>query len=171
MFSQFPAIPAVLSPHDETTLTPLTQAEAQEAAAVIRAAFAVQDRPTLPPSSALRESAKSIAARIQVGGGVGARRNEILVGLALWQVVGPAAHLSRVSVLPDRRGAGIGRALMSACERIARDLSLERMILRVRFELVENQDFFRRCGFRRYGIEILSGEVAPAVVLMEKQLS
>ena len=60
---------------------------------------------------------------------------------------------------------------MSACERIARDLSLERMILRVRFELVENQDFFRRCGFRRYGIEILSGEVAPAVVLMEKQLS
>ena len=74
------------------------------AAAVIRAAFAAQSRATTPPSSALRETAESVAAKIAAGGGFGAFARGRLVAVALWQDVGDALLIARVCALPDRAG-------------------------------------------------------------------
>ena len=152
-------------------LRPLTISDAAVAAEVIRAAFAAQPRPTHPPSSALRESAASIAEKIETGGGFGAWVEERLAGLALWQVAGDALHVARVSVLPEWRGEGLSRRLLEACEDTARARGLPRMTLRVRLALPENERLFERLGFRRVGVETHEGFDAPTVAVMEKRLS
>jgi predicted N-acetyltransferase YhbS len=152
-------------------LRPLTTLDAEEAAAVMRMAFGTQSRPTRPPSSALGETAASVAAKIDANGGVGVRADGRLVALALWQLTGNALHIGRVSVLPEWRGAGIGRELVETCEATARRLGAERMSLKARLELPENERFFERFGFRRYGVEAHPGFEAPTTALMEKPLS
>lgn len=156
---------------DAVALRPLTISEAAVAAEVIQAAFAAQPLPTRPPSSALRESAASIAAKIDAGGGVGAWADGRLTGLALWQVVGDALHVGRVSVLSERRGEGLCRRLLQACEDAARGLGLRRLTLRVRLELPENERLFERFGFARCGAEAHEGFDAPTTAVMEKRLS
>src|SRR6516225_4232046 len=59
-------------PMDGIVLQALTPGNADEAAKLIRAAFAAQSRVTRPPSSALRETGDSVAAKIKAGGGIGA---------------------------------------------------------------------------------------------------
>jgi ribosomal protein S18 acetylase RimI-like enzyme len=148
----------------------LTEADAAEACAVIRAAFAVQPRETSPPSSALRETPDSVAAKIAAGGAMGIRASGTLVAVALWQTTGEALHVARLSVLPERRGHGLARMLVAACEGIAREARLARLTLKVRLELPENQRFFESCGFRFLGDEAHPGFDAPTTGLMEKPL-
>ena len=95
----------VPSESDTFILRALTLADAENAAAVIRASFAAQSRATDPPSSALRETANSIAAKIAGGGGFGLFERERLIAAALWQVDGDALVIGRVCALPDARGA------------------------------------------------------------------
>ena len=85
-------------------LRPLTAGDADEAAELIRTAFAAQSRPTRPPSSALRETAQAIAAKIAAGGGFGVFEAGALIAVALWGIEGDALHVARVSVAPKRRG-------------------------------------------------------------------
>ena len=85
---------------DEISFRSLGRADADEAARLIRTAFAAQPRPTRPPSSALRETAETVAAKIAAGGGVGAFAGGALVAAALWEANGDALHVARVSVLP-----------------------------------------------------------------------
>jgi hypothetical protein len=47
----------------QLVIRPLTNADAAEAAELIRTAFAAQSRPTSPPSSALLETGQSIGTR------------------------------------------------------------------------------------------------------------
>ena len=156
---------------DVVVLRPLSISDAAIAAELIRAAFAAQPRPTRPPSSALRETAASIAEKIERGGGFGAWVEGRLAGLALWQVAGDALHVARVSVLPEWRGDGLSRRLLEACEDTARERGLRRMTLRVRLALPENERLFERLGFRRAGVETHEGFDAPTVAVMEKRLS
>ncbi len=142
---------------DAVVMQPLAISDAAVAAEVIRAAFAAQPRPTHPPSSALRESAASIAEKIETGGGFGAWVEEL--------------HVARVSVLPEWRGEGLSRRLLEMCEATARARGLPRMTLRVRLALPENERRFERLGFRRVGVETHEGFDAPTVVAMEKRLS
>jgi GNAT superfamily N-acetyltransferase len=137
---------------------------------VIRAAFEAQSRATTPPSSALRETAESIAAKITVGGGFGAFDKGRLVAVALWQDVDGALLVARVSVLPDARGRSLSRRLVSACEAEARSRGLRRARLRVRLALPENEQLFKRMGFHRLRIEAHAGFDAPTVAVLEKQL-
>jgi GNAT superfamily N-acetyltransferase len=168
--------PAVAEPvalkADDFVLRPLAAADAEEAAHVIRAAFASQSRETDPPSSALRETAESIAARIAAGGGFGALMDGALVALALWQIVDRDALLiARVCVLPAWRERGLSRRLIAACETEARGRGLRRARLRVRLALPENERLFLRCGFERVGIEAHAGFSAPTVAVLEKRLT
>ncbi len=156
---------------DAVVLRPLTTSDAAVAAEVIRAAFAAQPRPTEPPSSALRETAASIAEKIETGGGFGAWVEGRLAGLALWQVAGDVLHVARVSVLLEWRGEGLSRRLLEACEDTARGRGLPRMTLRVRLALPENERRFERLGFCRVSIETHEGFDAPTVAVMEKPLS
>ncbi len=156
---------------DATLLRSLVVSDAEAASQVIRSAFADQLRPTRPPSSALRETAASIAGKIEAGGGVGAWAEARLVGLALWQVAGDSLHIARVSILPERRSEGLSRRLLGMCEDAARARGLSRMTLRVRLELPENERLFERFGFRRVRVEAHEGFDRPTTSVMEKRLS
>ncbi len=147
----------------------LATADAGEAARVIRAAFAAQSRATDPPSSALRETAELIAAKIAAGGGFGAFDDGRLVAVALWQAVdGDALLIARVSVLPSWRGHGLAGRLVASCEAEARDHGFPRTRLRVRLALPENERLFSRRGYERIGIEAHAGFDAPTVAALEK---
>ncbi|HKN27888.1 MAG TPA: GNAT family N-acetyltransferase [Roseiarcus sp.] len=149
----------------------LGAADARDAAEVIRAAFSAQSRATRPPSSALRETADSIAAKIAAGGGAGAFHGGSLVAVVLWQLDGDALHVGRVSVLPPFRGRGLTRRLIAACEAAARERGAQRIRLRVRLALPENERLFERFGFVRRSLEAHEGFDAPTTAVMEKRLS
>lgn len=151
-------------------MRPLGVADATEAAEVVRAAFSAQSRATRPPSSALSETAGSIAAKIATGG-VGAFRDGSLVAVVLWQIEGDALHIWRVSVLPPFRGRGLARRLMATSEAAARACGARRMRLKVRLELPENERLFERFGFTRCGLDTHEGFDEPTTAVMEKRLS
>jgi ribosomal protein S18 acetylase RimI-like enzyme len=151
-------------------LRPLTVADAGEAAAVIRAAFAAQSRLTNPPSSALSETAEAIMGKIGAGGGFGVFEAGSLIAAALWSLDGDTLHMARVSVAPKARGRGIVRSLITACETEASRRGVRRMTLKTRLELPENERLFERFGFARLKIEAHPGFAAPTTAVMEKVL-
>jgi GNAT superfamily N-acetyltransferase len=156
---------------DEISFRALCPADADDAARVIRAAFAAQPRSTEPPSSALRETAETIAAKIAAGGGTGAFTDGALVGAILWEIKAGALHVGRVSVVPAWRGRGLAGALIAACESEARRGGLGRMTLRVRLQLPENERLFKRMGFERRAVDAHDGFEQPTQAVMEKRLA
>jgi GNAT superfamily N-acetyltransferase len=151
-------------------LRPLTTADADGAAELIRTAFAAQCRPTDPPSSALLETGQAIAAKIAAGGGFGVFEGRPLIAAALWRIDGDVLHVARVSVVPRARGRGIVRSLIAACEAEARRLGVTRMRLKTRLELPENERLFEGCGFVRREVEAHAGFGTPTIAVMEKVL-
>jgi ribosomal protein S18 acetylase RimI-like enzyme len=151
-------------------LRPLTNANAGEAAELIRTAFAAQNRQTTPPSSALLETGPSIAAKIAAGGGFGAFEGGALIAAVLWSLNDDAFHVVRVSVAPGARGRGFVRSLIAACETEARRRGVRGMTLKTRLELAENERLFERCGFARREIEAHPGFETPTTAVMEKIL-
>jgi len=152
-------------------LRPLSTADADEAAALIRTAFAAQNRRTMPPSSALLETGASIAAKIAAGGGFGVFKGGALVAAVLWSTNDDALHVARVSVAPKARGRGFVRSLIAACETEARRRGVRRMTLKTRLELPENERLFERCGFARREVEAHPGFETPTTAVMEKVLA
>ena len=58
-----------------------------------------------------------------------------------------ALYLGKIAIASDVRGRGVLRALLGTSEELARSLSLSRLELQVRIELLENQKIFGKCGF------------------------
>jgi len=156
---------------DEISFRPLSPADVDETARVIRAAFAAQPRSTKPPSSALSETAGTVSAKIAAGGGVGAFASGALVGAALWEAKGGALHVGRVSVVPAWRGRGLAGALIARCEREAKRRRVGRMTLKVRLALPENERLFERFGFARRELDTHEGFDKPTQAVMEKRLA
>ena len=165
------ATPAGAEEACQAVLRPLTIADAEEAAEVIRTAFAAQSRRTSPPSSALSETGEAIADKIAGGGGFGVFEAGALIAAALWRIDGDALHVERVSVAPKARGRKLARALIGACETEAKRRSARRMTLKARLELPENERLFERCGFVRIRVEAHPGYEAPTTAVMEKGLA
>ena len=155
----------------EAALRRLTVAGAGEAAELVRTAFGAQSRPTNPPSSALSETAETIAAKIGAGGGFGVFEAGALIAVVLWSFEGDTLHVARVSVAPQARGRGIGRLLIATCETEAKRRGARRMTLKTRLELPENERLFVRFGFARRAVEVHPGFEAPTTALMEKVLA
>ena len=153
----------------QLVLRRLTNADAGDAAELVRTAFAAQNRRTTPPSSALLETGPSIAAKIAAGGGFGVSEGA-LIAVALWSLNDDALHVARVSVAPRARGRGFVRWLIAACETEARRRGVRGMTLKTRLELPENERLFERCGFARREVEAHPGFEAPTTAVMEKVL-
>jgi len=153
------------------TIRPAGPADATLVADLVRRAFAAQPRPTNPPSSALRETAATIIAHLERGGGAVLERDRLVVGAVLWEVEDGALYISRVSVDPGYRRQGIARALVDEAEREARRRRLPRMTLGVRLELEENRQLFRSCGFEDLEFRRHEGYTEPTWVLMERRLT
>ena len=148
----------------------LALTDAAAAAALIREAFAAQSVATDPPSSALRETAASLAAHLAESGGAAIEADGSLVGLVLWAERDGGLYVGRLAVLPSWRGRGAARALIGAAEAEARRLGLPRMHLRVRLALDENRRFFSACGFRAIAEGAHPGYSTPTFAVMEKAL-
>ena len=71
---------------------------------------------------------------------------------------------------PAWRGRGIARALLAAGEAEARRRGLERMTLRVRLTLEDNQRLFAGFGFAPVGQGAHPGYREPTFLVMEKRL-
>src|SRR4051794_39646089 len=106
-----------------TVLVILDESDAGELLTLQRAAFVTEaqayDNPHIRP---LTESLDDVRAGLRAGGvityGLRDERGR-LVGAARLRVEGPAAHLGRLVVAPDRQGEGLGGELLSAAERLA----------------------------------------------------
>jgi ribosomal protein S18 acetylase RimI-like enzyme len=148
-------------------------AEVNDAAAIadlVRLAFSAQSRPTNPPSSALKETAATIADHLARGGGAVLESGGAIVGVVLWSEEEGALYIGRLSVHPERRRQGIARMLVDEAEREARRRGLSRMTLGVRLELEENRRFFKSCGFEDVSFRSHEGFSEPTWVLMERKL-
>ena len=145
----------------------ITAADAALVAALIRSAFAALEVELLPPPSALRVTPADIAQHLAAGGG-GALHGE--VGCVLWRVQDGGLYVSRLAVLPQARGQGVGRALLARAEMAARSMGLPRLHLEVRLALIGNRRLFRRAGFVEGAQHTHPGFDHPTYVAAVKEL-
>lgn len=138
---------------------------------LVRLAFSTQSRPTNPPSSALKETAGTIAEHLARGGGAVLESGGMIVGVVLWNEEDGALYIGRLSVHPERRRQGIARALMDEAEREARRRGMTRMTLGVRLELEDNRRFFKSYGFEDAELRSHAGFSEPTWVLMQRRLT
>lgn len=81
-----------------------------------------------------------------------AERDGRLVGAALVQRAGDSAYFGMFAVDPREQGSGVGKAVVEACERTARDLwsstAMTLTVINLRQELIE---WYERRGYVRTG--------------------
>jgi ribosomal protein S18 acetylase RimI-like enzyme len=153
-------------------IRPLTQADAEPVAALIRTAFATPTAPVAPPPSALRETAGNIASILaQGGGGAAVERDGHIVGACIWQEKAGGLYFGRLSVAATARGQGIARALLAAAEAEARARGLPKLLLSTRLALADNRRLFARHGFVEVATHAHPGYAEPTFVDMEKSLA
>ncbi|GAC1336676.1 MAG: GNAT family N-acetyltransferase [Acetobacteraceae bacterium] len=147
-------------------IRPLRPEDAEDAAALIRTAFAAIDVPLDPPPSALRLTGLDVRAHLQSGGGA-LHGN---VGCVLWSVRDGGLYIGRLAVLPASRGQGIAAGLIARAEAEARDRGLPRLHLEVRLALAGNRRLFARAGFVEGARRAHPGFAYPTFVEAEKRL-
>ena len=81
-----------------------------------------------------------------------------------------ALYLGKIAIASDLRGRGVLRALLERSEELARSLSLSRLELQVRIELVENQKIFGKCGFVETARNAHPGYDRATEITMQKLL-
>lgn len=123
-----------------------------------------------PEPSALAETVQRIEAAMVTGTVLVARRHGRIAGCVSVQQRGDSAYAGRLSVEPDARGIGIGRALMAEAEMLARHMGAVRLRVDVRLALMRNRAFFRALGFVEGARRRHPGFASPTYVEMEKTL-
>jgi phosphinothricin acetyltransferase len=81
-----------------------------------------------------------------------------------------ALYLGKIAIASYLRGRGVLRALLGRSEELARSLSLSRLELQVRIELVENQKIFGKCGFVETARNAHPGYHRATEITMQKLL-
>jgi predicted N-acetyltransferase YhbS len=108
---------------------------------LIQRAFAEYQGKLEPPSSAHTKTPAQLRAELADGAALIAEHNGEPVGCVLFHRRPDHVYLDRLSVLPQARGLGIGRALITAVEQRTRELGLDRVRLSVRLALTANHAF------------------------------
>jgi predicted N-acetyltransferase YhbS len=152
------------------TLRPISPADSEAAAVLIRDAFAAISPALVPPPSALGETALSVAAQIAAGGGAVAEASGALVGVVLWGERDRGLYLGRLSVADGWRRAGMARALVEHGIAFARASGQPRVHVGVRLVLHGNRRLFAGLGFCETLLHTHAGFTDPTWVEMEKPL-
>lgn len=87
------------------------------------------------------------AERFEGGETLVAHRLGAAIGFVFLQIVDDALYVANVSVLPDASGQGVGRYLLRATERRAREISVPAVTLTTFKEPRWNGPWFRAIGF------------------------
>jgi ribosomal protein S18 acetylase RimI-like enzyme len=139
--------------------------------AIIHTAFEEYRGHIDPPSGAHRETVESIRQKMMIESAVIAEIETRPVGCVFYQSEGEHIHLGRLSVIPEFRRSGIGRALVAEVENRAIALGIHTIQLFVRIALQENMTFYERQGYRVIREMSHEGHREPTYVVMEKRLA
>jgi GNAT superfamily N-acetyltransferase len=164
----------VVAPLDEIPLRAGGRDDAAALASLIRLAFAAQPIATDPPSSALRETAATIAAHFDGGGGAIVADGPLASGpvaALLWLEKADGLYLGRLAVHPAWRGRGLARRLIAAAEQAAHRAGHVRLFVSTRLALVSNRRLFLSSGFVETRRSAHPGYAVPTSVEMEKRLT
>jgi ribosomal protein S18 acetylase RimI-like enzyme len=131
---------------------------------VLQRAFADYDG-MHPPPGALGETEASVRAHLDLGPIALAFIEGAPVGAMFIERKGDALFLSRVSVVPEKRGSGITARMVALAEEEACREGVRALTLRVREVLAQNLALFQRLGFRETGRH--GHEAKPDTVMIE----
>lgn len=138
---------------------------------LLHGAFAYMEGRIDPPSSLLRLTPATIAQKADDEELFLARDGDALVGCLFARPQGDAVYVGKLAVRGDRQGGGIGRRLMGAAERLARDSGLPYLELETRIELVENHAAFAAMGFVKTAETSHQGYDRPTAITMRKRIA
>lgn len=154
-------------------VVPAAPQDLEQAAAVIHRAFATLAGRIDPPSAALKETPRTLAARFE-------RRGAVFVAYLDGEIVGSVCadpkpdgsiYLDRLAVDPARAGHGVARALVEAVEDFARSMGHDRVTLGVRLLLTDNIALFRHLGYVETGRKAHPGFSEPTSMAMAKPIA
>lgn len=111
-------------------------------------AFMEYDGVLQPGSGALRETVDSIRGKIAGRGGAILVRDGLeVIGSAQYYAERDYLYIGRVSVVPERRGEGIGKRIMSHLEGLAREKNIARTRIGVRLSIPDNIAYYTKMGY------------------------
>lgn len=98
--------------------------------------------------------------------------NDDVVGFICYWAVQSEAHLMTIAVHPQRRGEGIGKAIMSYMEQMCLKEGLNRIILEVARRNEEARNLYKSLGFSAIGFrKRYYKEINDDAIVMEKWLA
>ncbi|MGI8387478.1 GNAT family N-acetyltransferase [Robertmurraya sp. P23] len=113
-------------------------------------------RNALPPSSALDETEESILIDMSSGGkSLICYLNDQPVGMVRYQVKENSLYFYRLSVIPEMRGTGIAKKLISSLEDIGTQERLTTIFCKVRATVPKNISLYRSIGYTIFDEEIV----------------
>jgi ribosomal protein S18 acetylase RimI-like enzyme len=114
---------------------------------IMQAAFAEYIGVLDPPSGANRETVADVEQAMSQGGAVLGYVDQTPVGSGRFRLEPNFLYIGRMAVLPEQRGAGIGRAMMDFMEHVAAERHLAEVHLGVRMTLPQNLSFYEKLGY------------------------
>lgn len=166
---QVPATPPASSAPD-IDVRPATVADRAAVVKVLQRAFADYDGQLQPPPGALGETEASVRAHLKKGSIALAFIAGEPVGTMFIERKGDALFVSRVSVVPEKRGSGITARMVVLAEEEARRQGIHALSLRVREVLAQNVALFQRLGFREAGRHDHEAKPETIMIDMRKEL-
>jgi predicted N-acetyltransferase YhbS len=123
-----------------------------------------------PPSSAVKETEQSILAKLENSTAFVAESDGQIIGAVFCGPCEDYYYLFRLSVLPEFRKGGIGRALVESVEKEARSHGIHCMQLKTRLVVPKNIVFYESLGYEKIGE--VGNEVChrPFFAVMSKDL-
>jgi len=144
--------------------------EAEAVVALIQRAFGEYRGKLRPESGALVETPETLKAAMKTGTILLAERAGRILGCVSVRRKDDCAYAGRLAVEPMERGIGVGRALLTAAEAVARQMGTDRLRVDVRLKLRDNRAFFRALGFVEGAERCHPGFSTPTYVELEKTL-
>ncbi|HNP72808.1 MAG TPA: GNAT family N-acetyltransferase [Kouleothrix sp.] len=147
-----------------------SEADIPAIVAITQAAFAEYSDRLDPPSSVRDETAEKVLAKLAEGRAVLALVGGAPAGTVYYSPREGYVYLGRLAVLPERRGQGVGAALIAYVERRAAELGLPLVRLGVRVALPHLRAMYERLGYRVYEERRHPGYAVTTFVMMEKDI-
>ena len=138
---------------------------------LIQLAFAQYEGKLVPQSGAARETVETVTARLAKEVCVLAVRAERLVGCLFYKHLADHLYFGRLAVLPEDRGCGVARRLVSEVEAVALAAGIATVALNVRIALPGNAALFAALGYREVSRQAHPGFAVPTSIRMEKRLA
>ena len=141
-----------------------------EVHALLHRAFAYMEGRIEPPSSLLRMTPETLAAKADTETCPLAIEGGSLLGCVFSTPANDALYVGKLAVEPAHHGRGIGRMLMHQVAAEARAFGHSALVLQTRIELTENHAAFARLGFAKVGETAHPGYDRSTSITMRRDL-